>query len=119
MWPFSQLNAFLDLGMIVHTADRVARLSIGQDVGNDARAALLAPLAALPVHLVLVGCVAQVAVLAAVQDSVAGRRANVVHILRRLGQADALHQRVLIGFCVRHCYHFKGRWKPRKTGRIS
>jgi len=50
MWPFSQLNAFLDLGMIVYTADRVARLSIGQDVGNDAGAALLAPLAALPVH---------------------------------------------------------------------
>lgn len=95
MCPDSDFWMLFDLWMIMHATDCVAWLAIRQDVSDDAGAALLAPLAALPVDLVLIGGIPQVTMLPTVQNDIPGRSANVVHALHGFGQTNAL---VLIGF---------------------
>lgn len=76
--------------MIVHATDGVTRLSSGRGVGYDASSALLAPFAALPIDLVLVGSIAQVSVPATVKDAIACGSLDILYVIHGLGLANAL-----------------------------
>jgi len=104
--------------MIVHSTDGIACLSIGCCICDDSGAALFPPLAALPIHFILVGGISQVSMLSTVQHAIPGRCLNEVYVLHSLGHSNALH------LWLHRCrwstlgiYNLEGHWKTKNICR--